>query len=101
WIDCVATALRRDDQVIRGGRISVRPPADDLDDEEILRRAIIGTPDQVVERIREEEACGVTYLLCHFDYGALPDEIVRRSMRLFAREVARRLAVPGAAARPS
>ncbi len=93
WIDDVAAALRREDQMLSGGHISAAPQAD-LDEDTVLARSIIGTPEQVVERIRQEQAAGVTKLLCHFDHGALPQEDVLRSMRLFRDEVMPRFAEP-------
>lgn len=48
----------------------------------------VGTPEQVVERIKilQQEA-GVNYYIGWFNFGAMPDDRVRRSMELFASEV--------------
>jgi hypothetical protein len=47
-----------------------------------------GTPDQIVERLRERrEVIGDHDLTCCFRYAGLPYERAEASMRLFAAEV--------------
>jgi alkanesulfonate monooxygenase SsuD/methylene tetrahydromethanopterin reductase-like flavin-dependent oxidoreductase (luciferase family) len=46
-----------------------------------------GSPDTVVERIDQLRRLGVGEVLCWMNFGGLPQETVRRSMELFAREV--------------
>ncbi|MFN0028545.1 MAG: LLM class flavin-dependent oxidoreductase, partial [Acidimicrobiales bacterium] len=51
-------------------------------------RAVIGTPEECVERIRRiAEWYGVTYLSFEVNYGSLPHPQVMASMRRFAAEV--------------
>ena len=51
------------------------------------KRAIIGTPDQCIAKIREFQEQGIAYFGCNFDFGGMPQETVLRSMKLFAEEV--------------
>ena len=51
------------------------------------KRAIIGTPEQCVAKIREFQEQGIEYFGCNFDFGGMPQEQVLRSMKLFAHEV--------------
>jgi alkanesulfonate monooxygenase SsuD/methylene tetrahydromethanopterin reductase-like flavin-dependent oxidoreductase (luciferase family) len=50
-------------------------------------RAIIGTPDQCVTRIKALQAHGVDYFGCNFDFGGMEHQKVLRSMELFSKEV--------------
>ena len=50
-------------------------------------RAIIGTPEQCVSKIREFQEQGIEYFGCNFDFGGMAQETVLRSMKLFAEEV--------------
>jgi alkanesulfonate monooxygenase SsuD/methylene tetrahydromethanopterin reductase-like flavin-dependent oxidoreductase (luciferase family) len=47
----------------------------------------VGSPDTVADRIEEFRRLGVGEVLCWMNFGGLPQERVRRSMELFAREV--------------
>jgi alkanesulfonate monooxygenase SsuD/methylene tetrahydromethanopterin reductase-like flavin-dependent oxidoreductase (luciferase family) len=48
----------------------------------------IGTPDQVIEKIRAvQEAVSLGYLVVHASYGGMPPDKAEKSMRLFAKEV--------------
>ena len=51
------------------------------------KRAIIGTPQQCIAKIREFQEQGIEYFGCNFDFGGMPQETVLRSMKLFAEEV--------------
>ena len=51
---------------------------------EVAGLAVVGNPDQCLERIRRYEAAGVTHLLCSIGAGALPTEIVRESLECIA-----------------
>lgn len=51
------------------------------------KRAIIGTPEQCVEKIRQFGDVGIEYFGCNFDFGGMAQEKVLRSMKLFADEV--------------
>ena len=50
-------------------------------------RAIIGTPDQCVAKIKELQQQGIEYFGCNFSFGGLEHEKLLRSMELFSREV--------------
>ena len=50
-------------------------------------RAIIGTPEQCIARIRQFREQGIEYFGCNFDFGGMDQEKVLRSMKLFAEEV--------------
>ena len=48
----------------------------------------IGTPDQVIAKIKEiQEAVSLGYLVVHTFYGAMPVDKAEKSLRLFANEV--------------
>ena len=67
----------------RRARTQLPPTYDYLAD----KRAIIGTPDQCVEKIRQFGDQGIEYFGCNFDFGGMAQEKVLRSMKLFADEV--------------
>ena len=48
---------------------------------------IIGSPETVAGKIAQLEQIGVGEVVCWMNFGGIPPEKVRRSMRLFAREV--------------
>jgi alkanesulfonate monooxygenase SsuD/methylene tetrahydromethanopterin reductase-like flavin-dependent oxidoreductase (luciferase family) len=49
---------------------------------------IFGGPDTVIAALRAlQETAGVTSLICWMNFGGMPQEVVGRSMRLFASEV--------------
>ena len=50
-------------------------------------RAIIGTPDQCIAKIKEFQQQGIEYFGCNFDFGGMPQEKALRSMELFSKEV--------------
>ena len=54
---------------------------------ELAGLAVVGTPDECVERIRLYEKAGVTHLLCSIGAGALPTEVVRESLECIATDV--------------
>jgi alkanesulfonate monooxygenase SsuD/methylene tetrahydromethanopterin reductase-like flavin-dependent oxidoreductase (luciferase family) len=50
--------------------------------------SMFATPDQIGERVSTlVNEIGVTELICWFNFGGMPDQVVRRSMRLFAEEI--------------
>jgi alkanesulfonate monooxygenase SsuD/methylene tetrahydromethanopterin reductase-like flavin-dependent oxidoreductase (luciferase family) len=66
--------------------------AEDWSDLQRAQSIIVGGPDTVYRRIMdivEHAKCG--HLLIQFHMGNMPDALVRKSMSLFAREVAPRL----------
>jgi alkanesulfonate monooxygenase SsuD/methylene tetrahydromethanopterin reductase-like flavin-dependent oxidoreductase (luciferase family) len=48
---------------------------------------IIGSPETVAGKIAQLEQIGVGEVVCWMNFGGIPPDKVRRSMRLFAREV--------------
>jgi alkanesulfonate monooxygenase SsuD/methylene tetrahydromethanopterin reductase-like flavin-dependent oxidoreductase (luciferase family) len=59
-----------------------------LDGDPLLRdRAVIGSPETVIEKIRYLEEGGVTTFIPFMNFGTMPFELVERSMTLFANEV--------------
>jgi len=54
----------------------------------VAPQAGIGTPEQVVENFRlRREVIGPTSIMATFMYGAMPYDVAKRSIRLFASEV--------------
>jgi alkanesulfonate monooxygenase SsuD/methylene tetrahydromethanopterin reductase-like flavin-dependent oxidoreductase (luciferase family) len=49
---------------------------------------LYGTPEDVTMKIDEYRAVGVRNIICSFDFGGMPEMVARRSMKLFAAEVA-------------
>ena len=50
-------------------------------------RAIIGTPEQCVAKIKELQQQGIEYFGCNFSFGGLEHKKLLRSMELFSKEV--------------
>ena len=56
--------------------------------EELVEQSLlVGSPATVRRQVAELEAAGVGQLLCWMNFGGMPPEKARRSMRLFAEEV--------------
>jgi len=56
--------------------------------EDLLESALlIGSPETIATRVAELQQAGVGELACWMNFGGLPPDKVRRSMRLFAEEV--------------
>jgi len=56
--------------------------------EGLLQETVLfGSPEHIVDRVREMEEAGVGELLCWMNFGGLPQDRVERSMRLFAEKV--------------
>jgi alkanesulfonate monooxygenase SsuD/methylene tetrahydromethanopterin reductase-like flavin-dependent oxidoreductase (luciferase family) len=51
------------------------------------QRAIIGTPEACVAKIKALQQAGIDYFICNFAFGGLEHQKVMRSMALFAKEV--------------
>jgi alkanesulfonate monooxygenase SsuD/methylene tetrahydromethanopterin reductase-like flavin-dependent oxidoreductase (luciferase family) len=49
---------------------------------------LYGTPDDVIDRISQFRDAGVQNIICSFDFGGMPEMMVRRSLKMFAAEVA-------------
>ena len=54
---------------------------------ELAGLAVVGTPQQCVERLRRYADAGVTHLLCSIGGGALPTDVVRESLACIAADV--------------
>ena len=50
-------------------------------------RAIIGTPEQIVAKIRALQDEGIGYCGCNFSFGGMEQDKMLKSMELFANEV--------------
>jgi len=56
--------------------------------EGLLQETVLfGSPERIVDQVREMEDLGVGELLCWMNFGGLPQDRVKRSMRLFAEKV--------------
>lgn len=58
---------------------------------ELAGLAIVGTPEECLERIERLREAGVTHLLCSIGAGALPTAVVRESLECIAADVLPRL----------
>jgi alkanesulfonate monooxygenase SsuD/methylene tetrahydromethanopterin reductase-like flavin-dependent oxidoreductase (luciferase family) len=67
----------------RTARTEYPPSYDHL----FTHRAIIGTPETCVAKIKALQQEGIDYFICNFAFGGLDHQKVLRSMDLFAREV--------------
>ncbi len=56
--------------------------------DDLVRETVaFGSPDTVARKVEAMKAAGVGHLLCWMNFGGLPQEKIRRSMELFAKEV--------------
>ena len=56
--------------------------------EDLVRESVVfGSPDTVIEKMKDMEQMGVGEAMCWMNFGGLAFEKVRRSMELFSREV--------------
>jgi alkanesulfonate monooxygenase SsuD/methylene tetrahydromethanopterin reductase-like flavin-dependent oxidoreductase (luciferase family) len=56
--------------------------------DDLVRETVaFGSPDTVARKLAAMRAAGVGHVLCWMNFGGLPQERIRRSMELFAREV--------------
>ncbi|PYO51109.1 MAG: hypothetical protein DMD84_14050, partial [Candidatus Rokuibacteriota bacterium] len=56
--------------------------------DDLVRETVaFGSPDTVARKIEAMRAAGVGHVLCWMNFGGLPQDKIRRSMELFAREV--------------
>jgi alkanesulfonate monooxygenase SsuD/methylene tetrahydromethanopterin reductase-like flavin-dependent oxidoreductase (luciferase family) len=67
----------------RRTRTTLPPSYDELYE----KRAIFGTPETCVAKIRELQEQGIEHFICNFAFGGMEHDKVLRSMALFAREV--------------
>ncbi|MDA1127451.1 MAG: LLM class flavin-dependent oxidoreductase [Chloroflexi bacterium] len=50
-------------------------------------RAFIGSPDQIIAKIKALQDQGIEYFGCNFSFGGMPQDKVLKSMQLFAKAV--------------
>lgn len=56
--------------------------------EGLLKETVLfGSPERIVDKVREMQEVGVGELLCWMNFGGLPQDRVKRSLRLFAEKV--------------
>jgi alkanesulfonate monooxygenase SsuD/methylene tetrahydromethanopterin reductase-like flavin-dependent oxidoreductase (luciferase family) len=92
YLDSFARSLRADGLALSD---QVRKQADDMSRRIGQRRwedlvedsLLIGSPATVRDKVAELQAAGVGELVCWMNFGGLPVDQVRKSMRLFAAEV--------------
>ena len=53
----------------------------------VENRAVIGSPEQCIAKIKWLEEQGIGNFVCNFFFGDLAHEKVMQSMKLFAKEV--------------
>jgi flavin-dependent trigonelline monooxygenase, oxygenase component len=82
----IFTKLFRNQATVKGGFTKVEPVEDEFSPEQLLANLVAGTPDMVVEKLRQYEALGVDHFIV---YGAVGNEhaTTMRSLTLFAERV--------------
>ncbi len=53
----------------------------------VAETVLFGSPERIIDQVREMEEAHVGELLCWMNFGGLPQDRVERSMRLFAEKV--------------
>ncbi|MGI9612829.1 MAG: LLM class flavin-dependent oxidoreductase [Acidimicrobiales bacterium] len=87
WNGRVAAALRNGaDNIERGWATDVASPGEP-DDETWAARLVFGSPETVIELLKQLEANGVTHVICHFDFASMKQDEIMRSMELFTEAV--------------
>ena len=88
---------RHDHADIRGGYLAPgpMPEGSEISAEELARRLVVGDPETVVEKLKVIESLDVDQFVVYMDWGQ-PQERVRRSLELFARDVMPHFARPAA-----
>jgi len=66
------------------GKKLADPRIEDFDDNAIL----LGSPQQIIDRLKAVEAMGIEEVFLYFNYGMKPDSLVREQMDRFMRDVA-------------
>jgi alkanesulfonate monooxygenase SsuD/methylene tetrahydromethanopterin reductase-like flavin-dependent oxidoreductase (luciferase family) len=60
----------------------------------VAETVAFGSPETVARKIQEMRDLGIGHVLCWMNFGGLPQDKIRRSMELFAREVMPRFRDP-------
>jgi alkanesulfonate monooxygenase SsuD/methylene tetrahydromethanopterin reductase-like flavin-dependent oxidoreductase (luciferase family) len=71
---------------VKGGFTPPDPVADEFTSEQLLANLVAGTPDVVVEKLRQYEALGVDHFIMYAPFGT-DHGVTMRSLRLFAERV--------------
>lgn len=87
WNNRVASALAAGDENVVKGKVEALPRPDETSDDSWVKRLVFGSPQTVIEQLREIEKIGVNNIVCYFDVGNLTQKQVMKSMRLFAEKV--------------
>ena len=66
------------------GKKLADPKAEEFDNNAIL----LGSPQQIVDRLKEVEAMGIEEVILYFNYGMKPDALVREQMDRFMADIA-------------
>jgi alkanesulfonate monooxygenase SsuD/methylene tetrahydromethanopterin reductase-like flavin-dependent oxidoreductase (luciferase family) len=88
--EVAAEAITRYDEISRIGRKSVKEPQINYDWEGMLAsgRNMYGNPDQCIQIIHNSmKHYSFNILTTTFNFGGIPHEMIKKSMRLFAKEV--------------
>jgi alkanesulfonate monooxygenase SsuD/methylene tetrahydromethanopterin reductase-like flavin-dependent oxidoreductase (luciferase family) len=81
----IFTKLFRNQATVKGGFTKVEPVEDEFSAEQLLANLTAGTPDEVVEKLKQYEALGVDHFIV---YGAIGEHAdTMRSLELFAERV--------------
>jgi alkanesulfonate monooxygenase SsuD/methylene tetrahydromethanopterin reductase-like flavin-dependent oxidoreductase (luciferase family) len=75
------------ESVYRGAEATIARLSGQTWDDLVKDALVIGSPETVASRIQQLDACGVGEVACWMNFGGIPSDKVRRSMRLFAQEV--------------
>jgi flavin-dependent trigonelline monooxygenase, oxygenase component len=82
----IFTGLFRNTATVKGGWAPADPVADEYSREQLLANLVAGSPDTVVEKLRQYEALGVDHFVMYAAFG--PDHAkTLKSIRLFAERV--------------
>jgi alkanesulfonate monooxygenase SsuD/methylene tetrahydromethanopterin reductase-like flavin-dependent oxidoreductase (luciferase family) len=84
----LASKLRKHAPALRPvlNSVHLKSPSE-ITGEDLVQFDLFGTPDDCIEKLMAFERAGVHNVILSFSSGGMPDEAVRQSMQLFAREV--------------
>jgi alkanesulfonate monooxygenase SsuD/methylene tetrahydromethanopterin reductase-like flavin-dependent oxidoreductase (luciferase family) len=82
----IFTKLFRNQATVKGGFTKIEPVEDEFTPEQLLENLVAGTPDMVIEKLKQYEALGVDHFIV---YGAVGNDhaTTMRSLELFADRV--------------
>jgi alkanesulfonate monooxygenase SsuD/methylene tetrahydromethanopterin reductase-like flavin-dependent oxidoreductase (luciferase family) len=72
---------------VRAGKLQIDQRSNDLDDNELFRSQLFGTPESVIDRLRALSAAGVTHVSMLMTFGGLDHQRVMRSIQLIGETV--------------